>query len=522
MMKHSRISSLMLIVAMASFGFIWGVNALSFCTRFIPMNIYLYQELSHPVIYGSVFIVCMLGTLVGWIVLGKANTFLLPRLKHPFLVGLLIFVLSFMVKVVFVIVVDTKQYSDFELFYWITNEVANHTTRYLDGDYFGIWAYQIGFPTAMSVMIKIFGAKTFPLILANCAFLSVTNACIYLIARQFIQEKTARMTALIYLFMPFVFGLSTVYTNQHLASMLFYIGIWILTVQLKFSIKRSLGAGLIFAIGNVIRPEAITILLALVVLIGLIFFNLASPKISDLKMKFKEVVLPILVCVGTYLIISTIIPQFFIASGINPHGLSNNFPLYKFVVGFNQQSEGTFSKADADYLFENDYFVENPELRDEEAAKMIKERLSVSPKEMVRLMASKIRIMWSPAPFTYSAFVGFDLNDRMNVFGLQMPLRMLLYVFTFIDFLFYFWLFAMCGLSMFVLLKAKKSNPLLIFLTALFLVVFGVYWFIEVQHRYSYFAIPALYILATTGMAYISNFDTKKYRIGYKLKKRKG
>jgi hypothetical protein len=416
-------------------------------------------------------------------------------IKNPAIIAAFIFLISLATKLIFISIIKTVQYSDFLLFYWVTANIAENVPKYLTQNYFSIWAYQVGFPAAMSPILRIFGTSIRPLIITNCVFMAISNSFVYLISRQFVKERISRILSIAYAFFPFVLSLSSVYTNQHLAVMLFYIGLFILTYNRSFSIGRSLAAGIFFALGNMVRPEAITIILSLAAFIVL-SFSRESLKTENIK----KVLLPVICTVIVYFIGNSLISQFFISSSLNPHGLSNNFPIYKFVVGLNNSTNGTFSQEDSMYLFESQYFIEHPDLRDKEASRIIKERLSVGPKKLMSLFLEKSKIMWTCNSYSYPSFVNYDLNSNTRIFNLKIPSKQLLTIFTGIDFLFFLSIYIFSAKSMLASFMSKENNIIHLLFSIMFLGTFLIYLFIEVQHRYSYFIFPALFVLASSGM----------------------
>ena len=102
---------------------------------------------------------------------------------------LILFFVSLIIKLIFIFAVNTKQFSDFQLFYWATADIAKKTPKYLSESYFSLWAYQAGFPALMSPIMKIFGINIIPLLITNCVFMSVKNIIIYLLLRMFLTEK---------------------------------------------------------------------------------------------------------------------------------------------------------------------------------------------------------------------------------------------------------------------------------------------------------------------------------------------
>lgn len=495
MVKNSVLQRLLFLSAMVCFAAILVIDLLDFvyCLRNLKTEFF---RVSHK---GYLILMGILATAVVALFVYLKNRVLKSALKmrSPFVFAIILFIVSLSVKLLFVFITKTKQYSDFQLFYWVTSQIANKTPKYLSQPYFSIWAYQLGFPAVMSPVIKGFGMDIVPLLIANCIFMSITNVLLYLILREFCSDKTSRMVAFAYAFFPLNLSLSPVYTNQHLAAMLLFAGFYILIHKQRFTLGKAVIAGIFFSLSNMVRPEAVLMIAALLGY-GVITVLQRFSK-ETLKVKFREVFLPVGCAILVYFIGNAAISKLFVLSGISPYGLSNNFPLYKFVVGLNHSTSGTFSKEDADKLFESKYFIENPDQRDEEAIKLIKERLSVGPKRLSLLLSKKIRIMWSCDASWYPAFNGIDLNKSINILNISIPVRFLLYLFTAVDSAFYLLIFLFGIISMLTALKAEKNSSVQIISVTFFIVTFFVYWLIEVQHRYAYIAFFALFVVASKG-----------------------
>lgn len=490
MTKNSWLKKLLYILVTVCFSGILAINIYDFI-------IYLKDLwISHKATF---FIILLLMITVIVLLLHLKKRKLNNRLikSSPLVFAIIVFTVSFIIRLIFVLIINTQQYSDFQLFYWVTADIANKTFKYLSQSYFSVWAYQVGFPTLMSPIMMIFGTNILPLLIANCVFMAVTNVFIYFTALELSSEKAARVFSLAYAFFPFSLGLSTVYTNQHLAAMFLYIGFYLLIRGRKFSIIGSVLAGIFFALSNMARPEAILMILSVIVYALIILFSKA--KKTGLKSKFRQVILPVGCSVLVYFIGSLSLSEFIVSSGINPYGLSNNFPLYKFVIGLNHSTSGSFSNEDAEYLLNTPAFTGDTDLRDQEALKMIRERLSAGPAKLGTLFLKKARIMWSCNRSWYPAFYGFDPGKTISILGLDINLKLFPDFFTGIDFTFFILIFLFGIMSMLSALRSGEDHPALIIAALMFLAAFSAFSLIEVQHRYSYFVFPLLFVIASAG-----------------------
>ncbi len=496
MIKNSMLQKLLFILVMVCFAGLLIINILDF-SIFLKS---LWQEFLN--IYNKkrfLLLFLLLLSLISLLIicLRKFKPSKSLKSDNSLAFILILFFVSLIIKLIFIFAVNTKQFSDFQLFYWVTADIAKKTPKYLSKSYFSLWAYQAGFPALMSPIMKIFGINIIPLLITNCVFMSVKNIIIYLLLRMFLTEKTSRIVSCAYAFFPFVLNLSSIYTNQHLASMLLYLGVYILIYNKKLTMKRSILAGILFSLSNVCRPEAILIIASL---LGYGIITTVKLNLTYLKVRLKEVFLPIGCTVLTYFICFSVISQLFVTSGLNPHGLSNNCPLYKFVVGLNHSTSGSYSQEDADYLFHNPAFIDNPDLRDEEAMRLIKERISAGPFKLGTLMINKARIMWTTNPSWYRSFRDIDFNSTFQIFDITIPLGFVFHFFTAIDFVFLILIFFFGIICMYSAFKSDENHLIQILLTLFIMVTFFAYCLVEVQLRYCYLLLPALFITAAIGL----------------------
>lgn len=493
--KYSHISKLLSI---------WFA---SLCLLLIVANVrsaahWISDSLSLQGILFAAAVVCAFALLV-WFLL-KLNTKSdeiadenHPKSRFSVLFAAALFLLSFFLKAIFVFIIKTPQYSDFQLFYWVTVEIAEGIPNYLSQRYFEIWAYQTGFPAAMALFVKILGRNINALVLVNCAFASLTNVFVYMIARLKCNERQARIASIAYMMFPFVFGLSSVYTNQHLATFLSYLGIYIFLKYPKSRILAPLICGLLIALGNGIRPEGVLFVAAFLVLL---LYRLLADKgyRSERRVNFlSTTALPIGFAIASYMICFFLLSNLFVVTGLNPKGLSNDFPLYKFVVGLNHDTKGAYSQTDSKNLFESD-IVTRREERDAEALRLIKERIKVPPKRLIGLLDSKINIMWT-ANGIYPAFSQSMDDTAFKIGPYAVSVKRIHSLFTLIDYLIYLFIYIVLFITS-IIGVVKERETVQPFFVILFSIVFAVFLAIEVQYRYGYLLMPSLFIMLAGGL----------------------
>ncbi|MCL2004250.1 MAG: glycosyltransferase family 39 protein [Oscillospiraceae bacterium] len=408
---------------------------------------------------------------------------------------------SFLVKLIFVLNLQTQPESDFHLLYTAAVSVANGDVSLLHGHtYFQTWAYQTGFVAWMSAFIRAFGADVTFFKVMNCVFLTATNVLVYATARRFVSEKAAQCAGFLYMLNPSVFFLLPVLTNQHLSNMLILLGVYLYTSEKASRFPRGLtlaAAGAVLALGNAIRPTAI-------VAVGAILC-VELVQCADALMRKRGLEARRLLCAASlaaaYFGLAFILSFSVKASGLNPHGLSNRLPQWKFVTGLNYESNGHWNTQDSTDIFSLPTHGE----REDRAKELLAERLSAGPGKILSLFRQKTRAMWisydapewafghwSGSPAITLPFIG-----NVTVTGLLQSAAMG----------FHCLVFCLSALSCWLLFRRRASGGLTVpcLLSVVFLFYFGIHLVIEVQQRYRDFGMLFIFILAAYGLEFLLN-----------------
>lgn len=230
------------------------------------------------------------------------------KIKLPHF-ALLLGAIALSVRLVLVFTVPTAVESDFAVLLNASRSLIGGDMSYLSSDYFSLWAYQNGFVAFQSLLLLIWD-NVLILKLANCIFASATVVLVYLIAKEFAGEKASRAAALIYCFLPFPLFYVTVLTNQFSASFLIYLGLYIFVSE-RFTMKRYLKCtvlGILLAFANVLRPESIIPLFAVILFILL----------TIRKSNAKESLLCIVILLAVYFVLGKLLSFLFVISGLSP------------------------------------------------------------------------------------------------------------------------------------------------------------------------------------------------------------
>ncbi|MCX7772541.1 MAG: DUF2079 domain-containing protein [Clostridia bacterium] len=402
--------------------------------------------------------------------------------------SVMIFFLAFAAKLIFSLVVETKPISDFLLFYDAAKMAAAGDYTFQSWCYFSVWANQSGIVLFYAGIMKLFGIGLTPLITINCLFMAGTNLLVYLMAREFATEKAARASALLYLFYPAPYLLAPVLTNQHSADFLFFLSAWLFAKKGLKSYPYVLLSAFIAVLGNGLRLMGIIPVAAVLFLTAIgIFQSFKNKKrlLSYLKAGLSYCLV--------FILCWTLLSKSAAWLGVNPKGLENTFPLWKFVVGLNHDSNGQFNVKDQNLLM----YQKDIEERDRLAAAMIKKRVSVGSAKLFYLAIKKELLLW-----TKSENTGFTFTKRpkaIGIMGLQIPFEALLHQGLHVEKVFYLFAFLLMAAGSLCRLKDKEVLPLLLLIQLYFGGYFLSHILVEVQPRYRYFAMIAVFTLASLG-----------------------
>lgn len=426
-------------------------------------------------------------TLAG---LGGMGALVLLGLRYlkparAFSLGLFTLRLAIALGVVFLFWAQPVQ--DFKTMYDAACQLARGSREYLQTDYFYNWAYQTGFVAYEALVVRLFGEGLLPLQVLNAVWMAGTGCLVYGIARRFLPETGAMAASLLYALYPGPYFLAAVLTNQHIAVFFFYLGFWLLARREKPSPGGAVLAGLCLAVGNVMRPLGTVIVLALVCWALVRLLRWKGPGVLKAGA-------PLLAAGVAYFISTELFDWLVRVTGLNPEGLVNNLPLWKFVLGFNLESGGAWNQADynAYYLLPRD---QAPQAMEE----IVGQRLSsLGLGGFLQLFWKKSQTMWGSLEYLTWGFG--HLNGEAQVLG-GLTLSQCLNALNYFDKGVFLLAFLLGGLALVHGVRKGWGDGarLPVMLAFLLCGYYGAHLFIEVQARYRYFLMPVLFLLAGAG-----------------------
>ena len=402
------------------------------------------------------------------------------KIKH---FGLMLLIVSFLIRLAFIIVANFPQVFDFKTLLEASEMFANGDYSFNTWYHFSTWGYQTPFVIYQGVLLRIFHS-VFVLKLLNIIYSSLIVYIVYRLGLKISKnEKSARIVALLYMIFPFYLFLNSVLLNSHLATLLSYIGILFL-IKNEAKYKDYFLGGLLVAFGNIIRPEGIIIILAFL-LYKIITFK---------KENLKKIVISLLIFLSTYFVICNTCSFVIKTTKINPSGIENKDPLWKFLLGFNYESCGYYVESDSMYQIDKE-----TELNE------IKRRALEDISRTGKLMVCKVDRFWLSSglenemgSFNDKEFKIFGISIKFSkikdiAIGLNKGINILV-------------------LSLFLLgliVNKKHIKDEVLFFTIMTLVTFVIYLFIEIQPRYLYFIHVAVFAVSTLGINYIQDLFKK-------------
>ncbi|MDZ5606565.1 glycosyltransferase family 39 protein [Bacillus pseudomycoides] len=430
------------------------------------------------IIFPIIVIILLLLLLLGYIV----NKYIS---QISFIV--LLTILAFSIRLIWIITIPTLIESDFEMLYNSAVQAANGDFSFAQGTYFTTWVYQLGFTMYQAFIIKLFGEGAFPLKLLNVLYCTGTALLIYLITKKVFNEWSGRIAGLLYsLYIPSIM-MTSVLTNQHLATFLFYLGFYLLIAKGLSSQYTWIFIGLTLSLGDIIRPLGMLILVAVVIYIFLQGM-LGQPK-KVIFNSFKKLSGILIV----FYLVHYVISYAFITSGITQYPLSNRDSLWKFVLGFNHETRGSYSDTDAAHIMS----FEIGEKREAEEKRIIKERLA-DKQEVLALFKNKFALMWGD--IDASPYWSLNMEGKEDLKETSLKYERYMYIATM--------LFGI--VSLLSLIATKQKNY---YYTPFCLLIIGyilIHFLIEIQARYRYFIIPSFTIIQIYGIYMCYKLITKR------------
>lgn len=429
------------------------------------------------------YALALLAATVIWLLLRRGP---LPRFTLLLLAGGLV------LRICIVLVLHPPLESDFLMMYQAAQSLLGGDLSFVDTPYFSLWAYQSVFVAWEAMWLSLWNSPVFLELVG--AVLSTGIICLlYRMARGWVSERAAQAACLLLTIFPYVLTLHTVLTNQIASAFFLTLGIWLLASDdcRRLGFWRFPLAGLALQCGNLLRSEGIIFVVA--VLAWIIFEAVQHPE------TVKRLAAGMLALLVVYFAANGVADAV-VRTTLNPYGVQNGDPGWKFVTGLNFDTSGGYSQEDWSKIYPT--LDENYQITEQTEAvqgALIAERLSAGPVKLIRHMLNKLRLMWNADALNW-ALGHTQQQPEQIILGLISRGDTYTLICQFDRGLFYLAML-LAGFGLIVPRAQWKQRPAAAYLPYfVFFAAFCAMLLIEVQPRYAYLPQLFLFLAAAFGL----------------------
>lgn len=376
----------------------------------------------------------------------------------------------FVTKICLMVLFPVKAVSDFGVIMQASWQLSTGDSSYKNSDYFMTWGFNIGQVIYQAIVLKFFGSELSIQIL-NAIFDILSLFLGYLIAKKLYSGVAGSLTMMVLSGMFFVLTYSSIASNQHLFILIALGAVYYyLTISDRKSdnLKGFLGVGALLSVANIIRPESIVFVLAIVCdqFFGRRINRQAPKRTAGLVM--------------SYLVVGGVLGQLAIFGGFSNIGFKSTDFWFKFRTGLNLSTLGNYSERDQQLL--GQMVLKNKITMSQANRELLVSRLrdpGFNAKSFTRLAVKKIIAMWTGSRLYW--FNDSGVMSKSTILTLERYDNFILAI-----------------LAMLGLIGLYKSR-LNIIHYSLFLTV-AIYTLIEIQSRYALTSFYLMAILATGGI----------------------
>ena len=409
-----------------------------------------------------------------------------PNLNRLILISLLL--IFAIVAIIWLKLVPQTQVSDFKAFWRTAPKALEGKAIYkYDNDYFAKWAYQTGYLVYVMTVVKVFGHKVIAIQLLNVLYQVLILLMSYILAMQLFKKVgVARLTVFILMIDLDWFALNSQADNQYLGMLLFLVTFYLIMKNKYWAYAM---AGITLGVGSIIRP------IGPVVIAGIVVYALLYLFIHNNQFNWSGLG-KILITLVIYQVIFPAAGTAIKSSGLNEYGLTNRDSEWKFVVGLDANSNGSYDQG----------MVNRFNLKDSRAKmsaqehQVIRENISNlnSTHGWLKLFWNKNETLWASRSTTID-FTGFETQHSLKVSNMA---KLLGYMGT-VMLIIFSWIGS---------LKLWHNKNQKTFLLVLPLMAYAVVQLlIEVQGRYRLEFLPVIAILGGLGLFTICEWMRSKW-----------
>ena len=414
----------------------------------------------------------------------------LARFEKPLLIFIL--ALAAAVRLWYVLAVPTQPVSDFSLMYGSALQSVQGDFSWADvtEGYYSWWQYQIPFVLYEALVLKLWPSMA-ALKLMNIIWGVGTVFLIFCIAADFLPKRCALASAFLYAVYPGQIMLTSVLTNQIVS--LFFVLCGLYALLRARSLWGCALAGCLFALGNLMRPEAAIVIAACACTLLCAFIQRPSKK------RVLTLVLTLATVVGAYVLFQTAAGLVLRAAGAAPHGIGNSVPEWKLVVGLDRENGGLVSDK---YMYVLE--LPDPAARRAEGQRVIAQHLGERG-GWAAFFLEKLRYFWASVEDLTFTLGGVNVWESA-VGGVS--IENMAYAMSGVEYIWRIAAYLLAAAGCVRLVRnamhgeGRETSAVPLLIAAVLCGVILVYLFIEIQPRYRCFAMPFIFLLASVPLAH--------------------
>lgn len=413
-----------------------------------------------------------------------------------------LFAVCFAVKAFFALHFETEQQTDFLVMLQAAQDINEGDLSFNQNAYWHWFAYQTPFAIYEALMLRLSGGSLLPLLLVGALAMAGTNLLVYLMARRVSGSAAAGLfAALAYLAYPGPYVQANVLSNYHASTFLLLWGAYLILTALSRgpgwrAWALAAGGGIVLQFGNLARPSGIVVCAALVAASAL------TPVIRRRRGRsWRPLGRSLALCalaLALYALVAAGAGAGVKASGINPAGVANNLPEWKFVLGLVPQAQmgSTLTDIDAYGAAPN---PQAPAIAEERLERAIRDL----PQQWRAVLRQQTANMWALNDSARLAFwpelasAGlYGVPDRTTATwaylmvsgerGLFLPIM------------------ALAAAGVMLVNRRRAWNRWAVFLACLVVAFVAAHLVIEVMPRYRYLVMPAVFALAAPAWEWLA------------------
>jgi hypothetical protein len=412
--------------------------------------------------------------------------------RHRFITLAIVPLFTFGFRLLFVLAVQTEPISDFAVSYNTAMDFLEEGSAvYTKVQYFVDYPFMIFYSLYQALILWAF-PSLWALKVMNLLWIAGSALLICLIGERVYHLTAGLFAGLLYAIFPELIFFTPVLSNQIPATFFFLLAVYLLFRKKQQNWPIYLLAGISMALSNLFRPEAITLLTALLITGGVYFFQawrekkLTRPLLLESGKKLLALLL-------VYFSLQGAVSAGIQAIGASETGLKSQVTDWKFMCGLSVQSGGAYLSKEN---FPDYSAAETDAERQAAAHRYIQNNIDtiLETGRPLRFFQRKCENMWTGV--VYNEWSCSHLDKEKLLLGEDYTMQKFLSNMNTLNTLFSFALWGFSAVGIYIACRRRIFNVPHFFCSTLVLVTFGVYCLIEYQTRYRYNLMAFTVILA--------------------------